>query len=97
LPIKSWAHYAFLEEGLSTYGHKTSIIVESIRHQEKSIPKINLMRQLIINLDLPSSKPGEMFLRGAYRVIIVVFLTPSPVCSHTMQRWQQSVQKQVTS
>ena len=30
LPVESWAHYAFLEEGLSTYGHKTSNIVESM-------------------------------------------------------------------
>jgi hypothetical protein len=30
LRVESWAHYAFLEEGLSTYGHKTSNIVESM-------------------------------------------------------------------
>jgi hypothetical protein len=30
LPVESWAHYAFLEEGFSTYGHKTSNIVESM-------------------------------------------------------------------
>ena len=28
LPVESWAHYAFLEEGLSTYGHKTSNIIK---------------------------------------------------------------------
>ena len=30
LLIESWAHYAFLKENISTYGHKTSNIVESI-------------------------------------------------------------------
>ena len=35
LPIEDWAHYAFLEENISTYGHKTSNIVESINGVSK--------------------------------------------------------------
>ena len=103
LPIESWAHYAFLEEGLSTYEHKTSIVVESIRYQEKSILKINLMRQLTINLNHPSSKPGKTFLGGAYRIIVMAFLMPSLMCSHGQEtgfcgfRWslEKSLQYQV--
>jgi hypothetical protein len=30
LRVEDWAHYAFLEENISTYGHKASNIVESI-------------------------------------------------------------------
>ena len=84
-------------ELLVTRTQKVMKAWRQIRHQEMINLKINLMRQLSINLDHPSSKPGEMLLGGAYRVVVVVFLTPNLMCSHRMQWCQQSVQNQVNS